>query len=363
MINFLDLSRQYEKHKEEFLCAIEAVCDKTAFAGGPFVAEFEKAFAAYTNTKAAAGVNNGTTALHLALLAIGIRAGDEVIVPANTFIATAWAVVYIGAVPVFVDCTADTWNIDTSSIESAITPKTKAIIGVHLYGQPFDVDAVKAIADKHGLFLVEDTAQAHGAVYKGKTVGGLGDIGCYSFYPGKNLGAFGEAGAVVSQNEEYISHIQRLKNHGAAVQYHHDEIGFNMRMDGIQAAILSCKLKYIDEWTKRRQAIATTYLEKITNDKTQQPSIMPNVESVFHLYVIKVNNRTDFLEHMKACGINCGQHYPIPCHLQKAFSYLGYEKGSLPNAEDLADKCVSLPMFPELTEDEIAKVIDAVNSW
>jgi len=363
MIQFMNLSRQYERHKDEFHAAITAVCEKTAFAGGPFVAEFEGKFAEYTKTKAAAGVNNGTTALHLALLALGIKAGDEIIIPANTFIATAWVASYVGAVPVFVDCTPDTWNIDPALIEKAITPKTKAIIGVHLYGQPFDIDPVAEIAKKHGLFLVEDCAQAHGAIYKGKVIGGLSEIGCYSFYPGKNLGAYGEAGAVVSQNEDYIAHIQRLKNHGSSVQYFHDEVGFNMRMEGIQAAILSCKLKYIDEWTKSRQAVANKYFEGIKNDKIVLPYIMPETESVFHLFVIKTDNREKFLEHMKANGVNCGQHYPVPCHLQKAYAHLGYKEGSLPNAEDLAARCVSLPMFPELTDDEIKTVIDAVNNY
>jgi len=359
----MNLSRQYEQHKDEFLAAIQAVCEKTAFSAGPFVKQFEEEFAEYTKTKAAAGVNNGTTALQLALTALGVSTGDEVIIPANTFIATAWAAVYVGATPVFVDCTPDTWNIDPKQIEKAITSKTKAITGVHLYGQPFDVDAVKEIAKKHNLCLIEDCAQAHGAVYKGQVIGGLSDMGCFSFYPGKNLGAYGEAGAVVSQSEEYIEHIQRLKNHGQSQQYHHDEVGFNMRMEGIQAAILSCKLKYIAEWTKRRQAIAEEYFKDIKNSKVKMTKLMENVESVHHLFVVKVDNREKFLSFMKDKDILCGQHYPIPCHLQKAFAHLGYKKGDLPNAEDLAAHCVSLPMFPELKDEELAAVIKAVNEY
>ena len=363
MIPFMNLSRQYEQHKEEFLAAIQAVCEKTAFSGGPFVQTFEEEFAGYTDTKAAAGVSNGTTALQLALIALGVRAGDEVIIPANTFIATAWAAVYVGAIPVFVDCSADTWNIEPEQVEKAITKKTKAIMGVHLYGQPFDIDALRDIAKRHKLFLLEDCAQAHGATYKGKVIGGLSDVGCFSFYPGKNLGAYGEAGAVVSQNEELIAHIQRLKNHGQSKQYHHDEIGFNMRMEGIQAAILSCKLKYISKWSERRQNIAKNYLENINNNKIQLPALMDGVESVWHLFVVMADNRDKFLDYMKERGIFCGQHYPIPCHLQKAFSHLGYSKGDIPNAENLAASCVSLPMFPELTDDEVSCVIDAVNSY
>ena len=359
----MDLSRQFMRHKEEFLKVIRLVCEQTAFSGGPFVAEFERQFAGRTRTQMASGVNNGTSALHLALLALGIKPGDEVLVPANTFIATAWAVAYVGAIPVFVDCTEDTWNMNPSSAQKAITQKTKAIMGVHLYGQPFDVDAIKTIAADNGLFLIEDCAQAYGASFKGQTIGGLGDIGCFSFYPSKNLGAFGEAGAVVSQNKEYIQHIQMLKNHGAHKPYYHEEIGYNMRMDGIHAAILSVKLKYIDAWTKRRQVIAGRYLSEIRNPNIVMPTIHKDAESVFHLFVVMAENKDKFLHYMEENSIICGQHYPVPCHIQKAFANLGYKTGDMPNAENLAEHCVSIPMFPELTDDEVTYVIETINKY
>jgi len=237
-INFMDLKRQYFEMKDEILAAVQEVCEETAFSSGPFVENFEDKFSSYCNAKYCAGVNSGTTALHLAMIALGIKPGDEVIIPANTFIATAWAVSYVQAVPVFVDCKSDTWNIDQRAIEKKITKKTKAIIGVHLYGQPFDVDPIKEICEKNNLYFVEDCAQAHGAKYKGEKVGTFGDIACFSFYPGKNLGAYGEGGAVVTNNKNYHEHIKNLRNHGSAKRYYHDELGFNMRMDGIQGAIL-----------------------------------------------------------------------------------------------------------------------------
>ncbi len=241
----LDLKEQHQQVKAEIFEAFEKVYEKTAFSGGPFVEEFEKNFAQYAEAAYALGVSNGTTALHLAMLALGIGAGDEVIIPANTFIATAWGVSHAGAIPVFVDCTADSWEIDASKIEEKITNKTKAIIGVHLYGQPFDIDAVKAICDKHNLFLVEDAAQAQGARYKGNAVGGFGEMACFSFYPGKNLGACGEAGGITTNSETYSNHIKSLRNHGMTVRYFHDEIGYNYRMGGLEGASLTVKLRYL----------------------------------------------------------------------------------------------------------------------
>ena len=261
----LDLQKQHRQIKNEVFEAFEKVYEKTAFSGGPFAEEFEKSFAAFCNAKYAVAVNNGTSALHLAMLALGIGKGDEVIIPANTFIATAWGVSYAGATPVFVDCTNDTWQIDAAKIEEKITPKTKAVIGVHLYGQPFDVDAVKQICGKHKLFLLEDAAQAQGALYKNSPVGGFGEMACFSFYPGKNLGACGEAGGVTTNNEAYAGHIQSLRNHGSVVRYYHDEVGYNMRMGGLEAASLSVKLKYLTSWNNRRGEIAKRYQSEITN--------------------------------------------------------------------------------------------------
>jgi len=362
-INFMDLKRQYSIHKEGIFEAIRSVCEETAFSGGKYAETFEKEFANYCGAKFASGVNNGTTALHLAMLALNIGIDDEVIVPANTFIATAWGPTYTGAIPVFIDCTNDTWEIDPSKIEAVITKKTKAVIGVHLYGQPFDIDSVKKITDKYGLHLVEDCAQAHGAVYNGKKVGVFGEIGCFSFYPGKNLGAYGEAGIVITDNEKYNIHINKLKNHGSSERYYHDIIGYNYRLDGIQANILSYKLKLLDEWTLRRRQIAEMYFNGIKNKSITMQLQPDGIKSVFHLFVITTPNREKFIEHMKIKKINCGLHYPVPCHLQKSYKHLNYKKGQLPNAEYLAEHCVSLPMFPELTNEEVSIIIDACNSY
>ncbi|MCX5829567.1 MAG: DegT/DnrJ/EryC1/StrS family aminotransferase [Deltaproteobacteria bacterium] len=360
-IQFMDLKRQYVTIKEEISAALSAVCEKTAFSGGPFVEEFEKNFADYCHSSHCSAVNSGTSALQLALVAAGIKPGDEVIVPANTFIATAWAVSYVNATPVFVDCTSNTWNIDPQKIEGKITKKTKAIIGVHLYGQPFDVDAVKSIADTHGLSMIEDCAQAHGALYKDKKVGGFGLLGCFSFYPGKNLGAYGEGGAIVSNNGTNDQRIKSLRNHGSTIRYHHEELGFNMRMDGFQGAVLNVKLRYLDSWNKRRRTIAQMYRNGIKNDKIRMQSQPSWSSSVYHLFVATVDDRDHVMQYLQDRKIFCGLHYPIPCHLQRAYSHLGYKKGDLPNAEYLADHCVSLPMYPELTDAEVSYIIDTLN--
>ncbi|MCS6833672.1 MAG: DegT/DnrJ/EryC1/StrS family aminotransferase, partial [Flammeovirgaceae bacterium] len=292
-IPFLDLKRQYQTIKKEILARFEEVCENTAFSGGKYVEEFEKKFAEYCQTNYALGVDNGTSALHLAMLALGIGQGDEVIVPANTFIATAWGVSYCNAIPVFVDCTPDTWEIDTSKIEEKITSKTKAIAGVHLYGQPFDIDAVKAICQKYNLFLIEDAAQAHGAYYKGKRVGGFGEMACFSFYPGKNLGAYGEAGGITTNNEKYYKHIQSLRNHGSVVRYYHDEIGYNMRMGGLEAVSLIVKLNYLDGWNNRRKQIAKRYQTEIKNPAIKMQHQPDFADSVYHLFVITTEKRDD----------------------------------------------------------------------
>lgn len=362
-INFMDLKRQYHNIKQDVHDAFDDVCENTAFSGGMFVERFEKDFSNYLGVKYTAGVDNGTGALHMAVRALGIGPDDEVIVPSNTFIASAWGPAYVGAKVVFVDCTNDTWLIDPIKVEKAITNKTKAVIAVHLYGQPFDVKAIKAITDAHSLFLIEDCAQAHGAKYNGIQVGNFGDLGCFSFYPGKNLGAYGEGGAVVSNNEELIKKVKILREHGCENRYYHDEIGFNARLDGLQAAILSKKLKYLPEWTKRRQNIAKQYLSNISNSKLTFQKQLKDVEHVFHLFPILVDNRIDFIEFMKGHDINCGIHYPVPCHLQKAFKNLGYKEGDLPNSEYVSSHVVSLPMFPEMTDIEIERVIIACNLY
>jgi dTDP-4-amino-4,6-dideoxygalactose transaminase len=359
----LDLKGQHQQIKNEVFQAFEQVYEQTAFSGGPFVEKFEKEFSSFCGTLHAVGVNNGTTALHLAMLALGIGAGDEVIIPANTFIATAWGVSYTGAIPVFVDCDPLTWEIDPSRIEAKITPKTKAVIGVHLYGQPFDVNAVQAICTKHDLFLVEDAAQAQGASYKGKPVGSFGEMACFSFYPGKNLGACGEAGGITTNREIYYNHLLSLRNHGSVVRYYHDEIGFNMRMGGLEAASLSIKLKYLPAWNQRRKEIAKRYQSALKNKKIRVQYQPEGHDSVFHLFVITTDDRDHLTKYLNEKNIFPGLHYPVPCHLQKAYAGLGYKNGDFPHAEYLANHCISLPMYAELTNEEVDYVINTLNSY
>ena len=359
----LDLKGQHEQIKNEVFDIFEQIYDNTAFSGGPFVEGFEKNFAAFCNTQYAVGVNNGTSALHLAMLALGIGAGDEVIVPANTFIATAWGVSYTGATPVFVDCTADTWEIDVEKIEARITAKTKAVIGVHLYGQPFDVGALSALCSKHKLFMIEDAAQAQGAQYRGERVGGFGEMACFSFYPGKNLGACGEAGGITTNFARYYDHLTSLRNHGSKVRYFHDEVGFNMRMGGLEAGSLTVKLKYIDEWNNRRKAIATKYQRQIVNPKIQLQKQPEWADSIYHLFVITTEDRSALLQYLNDHQIFPGLHYPVPCHLQKAYQNLGYQEGDLPNSEYLANHCLSLPMYAELADKNVEFVIDVLNHY
>jgi len=359
----LDLKGQHAQVKKEVFEAFEKVYEKTAFSGGPFVEEFEKSFANFCDTKFALGVSNGTTALHLAMLALGIGAGDEVIVPANTFIATAWGVSHAGATPVYVDCTSDTWQIDVSKIEEKITSRTKAIIGVHLYGQPFDIDGVAAICKKHNLKFIEDAAQAQGAQYKGRPVGAFGEMATFSFYPGKNLGACGEAGGITTNNEQYAKHIQSLRNHGSVVRYFHDEIGYNYRMGGLEGASLSVKLKYLQGWNDRRRAIAKRYHAEIKNPLVKLQAQPEWADSIYHLFVITTDQKDSFVKHLDANGIAAAFHYPVPCHLQKAYAHLGHKEGDFPNAEYQAAHCVSLPMYAELADADVSQVISAVNSF
>jgi dTDP-4-amino-4,6-dideoxygalactose transaminase len=359
----LDLKGQHQQVKSEIFAAFEKVYEKTAFSGGPFVEEFEQSFAKYSGTQYCVGVSNGTTALHLAMLTLGIGDGDEVIIPANTFIATAWGVSHANATPVFVDCDADTWEIDASKIEAAITSKTKAVIGVHLYGQPFDIDRVKAVCDRHNIYLIEDAAQAQGARYKGKTVGGFGEMACFSFYPGKNLGACGEAGGLTTHNEAYKDRLFSLRNHGSVVRYFHDEIGYNYRMGGLEGASLSVKLKYLENWNNRRREIATLYQTGIVNSKIELQHKPEWADGVYHLMVITTEQKDDLVKHLADNNIIAAYHYPVPCHLQKAYSNLGYKPGDFPNSEYLASHCISLPMFAELSDDEVHQVIKALNKF
>ena len=363
MLKRIDLSRDFQKHKQEFMSAIEEVCDKAAFSGGYYADKFSDDFAKYLGVKYMTSVNNGTSALHLAMLALGIGPGDEVIVPANTFIATAWGVSYTGATPVFVDCTADTWEIDPQKAAEAVTEKSRAIIGVHLYGQPFDFKAIRSIADQHGLYVVEDCAQAAGAEYEGMKAGNLADISCFSFYPGKNLYAFGEGGAVGSNHKEWIDKVNIYKEQGSRIRYYHEVVGYNMRLEGIQGAVLSVGLRYLDDWTSRRRVIGKKYDTEITNPVIKKQVHPSNTKHVYHLYEVQVPDPQHFMEYMQSFSVECNRHYPLPCHLQEAYKELGYKRGDCPNAEQLADHCVTLPMFPEMTDEEVNLVIRLCNSY
>ncbi len=363
-VPFLDLKAQYALLRDEINPAIQEVLDSTAFAGGPFVKRFEEDFARFCRCQEAVGVGNGTDALWLALLALGIKPDDEVITVPNTFMATAEALSLCGARPVFVDIDEQTYLMDPSSIEAAITPKTKAILPVHLYGQMANMDAIMAIAKKHNLRVVEDASQAHGAEYNGKPAGSIGDAGCFSFYPGKNLGAYGEAGAVVTHDASLAERIRLLREHGQPRKYVHSVIGWNCRMDGIQGAILSVKLKYLQAANEARRHHAKCYellfdgMPGIT-----RPVAAQEAKHVYHIYTIRTPDRDGLIKHLDQKGVACGIHYPIPLHLQEAYQFLGYGKGSFPIAERCASEQLSLPMYPELTVDQIAWVANGIKEW
>lgn len=362
-IPFLDLKLQYNSIKNEVNSAIQNVLDNTAYILGKPVSDFEKAFASAHNSKYCYGVSSGTDGNHLVLWALGINSNDEVLIPANTFIATVWGATLCGAKPVFVDCHPESYNIDPAKIEKAITKKTKAIVAVHLYGQPADMDKLKEIADKHKLILVEDCAQAHLAEYNGKKVGGLSYASSFSFYPGKNLGAYGEGGAVITNDEELANKFRMMREHGSPQKYEHIIFGHNYRMEAIQGAVLGIKLKYLDKWTNMRRNVASLY-NKFLSDCSMiiLPKEMNYSKHVYHLFIIKTkpDTREKLATFLNENGIASGLHYPVPLHLQKCFSYLGYKKGDFPVSEDLADNCLSLPMFPELTEEQVYYICEKI---
>jgi len=362
-IPFLDLKAHHDSIREELDTAIREVIDSNAFAGGPFVAKFEQDFATYCGAAHAIGVGNGTDALWLTLLALGVGAGDEVITVPMTFMATAEAISYCGAKPVFVDIDERTYTLDPDLLERAINPRTKAIIPVHLFGQPADMDAIHAIAQRRGLPVIEDACQAHGAEHRGQKVGSSGISGCFSFYPGKNLGALGEAGAVVTNDEALRNKIQMLRDHGQAKKYHHAVIGWNARMDGIQGAALRVKLKYLDRANEARRANARFYDQHLAGvEEIILPTEAEYARHVYHLYVVRVQERDRVLQAMANRGIACGIHYPIPVHLQEAYRFLGHQKGSFPVAERCADEFLSLPMYPELTTSQLEAVVHGLKT-
>jgi dTDP-4-amino-4,6-dideoxygalactose transaminase len=362
MIPFVDLQAQYRAIKEEIDAAVMRVISNASFILGREVAAFEEAFAAYTGARRCVGVSSGTAAIQLALTACGIGAGDEVIVPANTFFATAEAVSTAGAKPIFVDADPVSYTIDTGQIESSITPKTRAIIPVHLYGQAADLDPILEIAARHNLMVIEDAAQAHGALYRGRPVGTFGHASCFSFYPGKNLGAYGEGGAVVTDDEGIARRVRLLRDHGSEQKYHHELIGYNFRLEGIQGAVLSVKLAHLDRWNALRREHAARYHHLLQGANLVLPEEMSYARHVYHLYVVQTKERDALQRDLSAAGVQTGIHYPVPIHLQPAYAFLNYGPGSFPETERQAARVLSIPMFPELTDEQIQAVVEAIHA-
>jgi dTDP-4-amino-4,6-dideoxygalactose transaminase len=360
MIPYLDLKAQYHQIKPEVDAAIARVVESGNFVLGPEVAEFEERFAEYCDTRHCVAVNSGTSALHLALLAAGIRPGDEVITVSMTFVATVAAILYVGAKPVLVDVDPATWTLDPDLIEEQITPRTKAIIPVHLHGLTADMDRILEIARAYGIQVIEDAAQAHGAGYKGRAAGSLGEIGCFSFYPGKNLGAYGEGGAVVTNDPDLAQKISLLRNWGQGSKYFHDLPGYNFRMDAIQAAVLNVKMNYIEQWTEGRRAVAAQYDRLLGGSYCKRPASLSDYRHVYHVYSIAVDYRDHVRRALDAEAVGSSIHYPVPVHLQKAYAALGYREGDLPVTEQLARQFLSLPIYPELTSHKIADVVRVI---
>lgn len=359
----LDLRTQYEKIKGQVDQAVARVVKSGRYILGPEVEAFENEIASYCGTKHGVGVASGTDALELALIACGVEPGDEIITTTFSFIATADTIVKAGAIPVFVDISPQTFNINEDKIEHKITTKTKAIVPVHLFGQPAAMDKIIDLAEEYNLKVIEDCAQAIGAEYAGRKVGSLGDAGCLSFFPSKNLGCMGDGGMVVTNNKELAEKVRLLRTHGQAAKYQSEMIGFNSRLDEIQAAILRVKLKYLDEWTRLRQEKAALYDELLKDSSVKTPYVNSDVRHVFNQYTIRTSRRDELDQWLRGKEIGTAIYYPVPFHLQKIFEYLGYKEGSLPEAEKAAKEVLSLPIYPELTEEQIKEVVEAINSF
>jgi len=363
-IPFLDLKVQYQQIEQEVLPMLTEAMSNASFIGGPQVSCLETEFAEFTDSKFCIGVGSGTDALRFSLIAAGIGDGDEVITVPNTFIATTEAISQVNATPVFVDINPDTYNIDVSKIEEKITDQTKAIVPVHLYGQCVDMDPILEIAKKHNLVVIEDACQSHGALYKTKKAGSLGTAGCFSFYPGKNLGAFGEGGAVVTHDEEIAAKIRMIRDHGQAQKYFHDMEGYNGRLDAIQAGVLRIKLKRLKVWNQARRENAKAYNELLSHINGVTIPFEPDFsQAVYHLYVILVDDRDGLQNFLADKGIASGLHYPMPLHLQKAYAHLGHKEGDFPVTENVSKRLLSLPMFPELTRDQIEYVCESIKEF
>jgi dTDP-4-amino-4,6-dideoxygalactose transaminase len=362
-IPLVDLQAQYALIQNEIDTAIRRVVESAHFIMGPDVAAFEEEFAAWCTLPHCVGLSSGTAALELTLRALGVGQGDEVITVAHTFIATAEAISAVGAKPVFAEIDPLTYNLDPDAFAAAITPRTRAVIPVHIYGQPADMTRIGALAAKHGIAVIEDAAQAHGASWDSKAVGTFGDAACFSFYPGKNLGAYGDAGAIVTQKEELAAQVRSLRNHGRRSKYLHDQVGFGHRIDTLQAAILRAKLPFLHGWTEARRRLAARYDELLTNTGVTLPYVAPAANPVWHLYVIRTPERDALIKELESKGIGAGVHYPVPLHLQPAYSFLGYRAGSLPVTEEVAATCLSLPIYPEMSDAQQEQVVEVVRQF
>ncbi len=362
-VPFVDLKMQYAGIRDEVLKAVDSVFSRTAFILGDEVAQFEKEFAAFCGSKECIGVATGCDAILWALKAVKVGPGDEVITAANSFIATALAITASGAKPVLVDCLPDSYEIDPAAIERAITPRTKAIVPVHLYGQAADMDPILKMACERGLMVIEDAAQAHGSTYKGRACGTFGKAGCFSFYPGKNLGAYGDGGAVTTDDPALAHQVRMLRNYGQSKKYYHDVAGWNSRLDTVQAAILSIKLRKLNEANEGRRRAAAQYVRELQGLPLTLPVELPGNKHIYHLFVIQVDERERFMEYLGKQGVGCGIHYPVPIHLQQAYADLGYKAGAFPVTEAIAPRLVSLPMFPELSETQVSYVCENIRAF
>ena len=356
----VDLKRQYASIKHEIETAVQKILVSGNFASGAAVAAFEREFAQYCGVRHCVCVNSGTSALHLSMIAAGIHAGDEVITVPFTFIATAWAISYVGATPIFVDIDPDTFTMDVEQLAKAIGPKTRAILPVHLYGQMADLQPIREACDRHGLVLIEDAAQALGARYREYCAGSIGDIGCFSFYPTKNLGACGEAGALTTNDDTIATRLRQLRDHAQVEKYRHEEIGYNYRMDEMQGAVLGVKLRRLEEWNEARRAIADRYRNALSGLRVDVPLEAPGRRHVWHQFVIRCSHRDALRRELSKAGISTSIHYPTPLHLQPVYKSLGYKNGDFPVAECAGRECLSLPIFPELTDDEVDRVCSAI---
>jgi dTDP-4-amino-4,6-dideoxygalactose transaminase len=362
-VPYLDLAAQMRPLRKEIDAAIARTLDHCSFCLGPDVAQFEKDFARFCGAEHCIGFNSGTSALHVAMLLLKVGPGDEVITTPTTFVATSWAICYVGAKPVYVDIDDATFNLNPDLVERAITPRTKAVLPVHLYGHPVNLDPLLKICRKHNLPLVEDACQAHNAKYRGKVVGTFGAAAGFSFYPGKNLGAYGEGGALLTNDPALAARARALREHGSTQRYYHDEVGFNYRMEGIQGAVLGVKLKHLDTWTKERRRVARRYHELLAGTPLQLPREAEYAESAYHLYVVRHPRRDELKKHLEANQIGCALHYPVPLHLQKCFASLGYKEGDFPVAEKAARECLSLPIYPEMTDAQIQRVAGVIGEF